>query len=116
MRRTLIKSAQLVGGGGIRHADLLIEGERIARIDKPVLREKYGSMIVDFHEVDSLVDDPDNPGEKVGVKALKASKVWSWRGSGAEGQGRQVPRLTAGSKVSISSERGSTVRFDSADR
>ena len=46
-------------------------GEHIARIDKPVFREKYGSMIAGFHEVDSLVDDPAHPGEKVGVKALR---------------------------------------------
>lgn len=46
-------------------------GEHIARIDKPVYREKYGSMIAGFCEVDSLVDDPKHPGEKVGVKALR---------------------------------------------
>ncbi|MEP0906429.1 ADP-ribosylation factor-like protein [Leptolyngbya subtilissima ST-M1] len=45
-------------------------GERIARIDKPVLRRDYGDMIVDFLEVDSLVDDPDT-GDKVGIDALK---------------------------------------------
>jgi GTPase SAR1 family protein len=28
-------------------------GERIARIDKPVLMRDFGSMIVGFHEVDS---------------------------------------------------------------
>ena len=45
-------------------------GERIGRIDKPVLRRDFGSIIVDFVEVDSFVDDP-NTGEKVGVAALK---------------------------------------------
>jgi len=45
-------------------------GERIARIDRPVLREKYGEMIVGFCEVDSLVPD-ETTGEMVGVKELK---------------------------------------------
>ncbi|MDA0268168.1 MAG: leucine-rich repeat domain-containing protein, partial [Cyanobacteria bacterium] len=45
-------------------------GERIARIDQPVLKRDYGDMIVDFLEVDSLVDDPET-GEKVGIAALK---------------------------------------------
>src|SRR5262249_35572079 len=45
-------------------------GERIARIDTPVLMRDYGSMIVDFHEVDSLVDDGET-GEKVGIAKLK---------------------------------------------
>lgn len=45
-------------------------GERIAHIDKPVLMRDFGSMIVGFHEVDSLVDDPAT-GEKVGIAALK---------------------------------------------
>ncbi len=45
-------------------------GERIARIDKPVLLRDFGSMIVGFHEVDSLVDDPET-GEKVGIAELK---------------------------------------------
>ncbi|MGK7907978.1 MAG: leucine-rich repeat protein, partial [Synechococcus sp.] len=45
-------------------------GERIARIDKPVLKRDYSDMIVDFLEVDSLVDDPDT-GEKVGIATLK---------------------------------------------
>jgi hypothetical protein len=45
-------------------------GERIARIDTPVLMRDFGSMIVGFHEVDSLVDDPAT-GEKVGVAQLK---------------------------------------------
>jgi len=45
-------------------------GERIARIDKPVLKRDYGDMIVDFLEVDSLIDDPDT-GDKVGIAALK---------------------------------------------
>jgi internalin A len=31
-------------------------GQRIARIDKPVLQRAYGSMIVDFIEIDSLED------------------------------------------------------------
>ncbi|MEW5721378.1 MAG: COR domain-containing protein, partial [Chloroflexota bacterium] len=46
-------------------------GERIARIDKPVLTRDFGSMIVGFHEVDSLVDDPAT-GEKIGIAELKA--------------------------------------------
>ncbi|NER98009.1 MAG: hypothetical protein F6J86_29885 [Symploca sp. SIO1B1] len=33
-------------------------GQHIARIDKPVLQRDFGEMIVGFHEVDSLVDDP----------------------------------------------------------
>jgi Leucine-rich repeat (LRR) protein len=45
-------------------------GERIARIDQPVLLRDFGSMIVGFHEVDSLVDDPAT-GEKVGIAELK---------------------------------------------
>ena len=45
-------------------------GERIARIDKPVFLRDFGSMIVGFHEVDSLVDDPET-GEKVGIAELK---------------------------------------------
>lgn len=45
-------------------------GERIARIDKPVLKRDYGDMIVDFLEVDSLIDDPDT-GDKVGIATLK---------------------------------------------
>jgi internalin A len=45
-------------------------GERIAQIDKPVLKRDYGEIIVDFLEVDSLVDDPET-GEKVGIAALK---------------------------------------------
>jgi len=40
-------------------------GQHIARIDKPVLKRDFGDMIVDFHEVDSLVDDPAT-GEKGG--------------------------------------------------
>ena len=45
-------------------------GERTARIDKPVLLRDFGSMIVGFHEVDSLVDDPAT-GQKVGIAELK---------------------------------------------
>ncbi len=45
-------------------------GERIARIDKPILQRDFGSMIVGFHEVDGLVDDQES-GDKVGVSALK---------------------------------------------
>jgi internalin A len=45
-------------------------GEHIARIDKEVLMRDYGSMIAGFHEVDSLVDDPDT-GQKVGIAELK---------------------------------------------
>ncbi|MFP4122410.1 MAG: leucine-rich repeat domain-containing protein [Coleofasciculus sp.] len=45
-------------------------GQHIARIDKPVLKRDFGDMIVDFHEVDSLVDDPAT-GEKVGIAQLK---------------------------------------------
>ena len=45
-------------------------GERIARIDKPVLQQQYGDMIVGFYEVDSLVPD-DATGEMVGIAELK---------------------------------------------
>jgi GTPase SAR1 family protein len=45
-------------------------GQHIARIDKPVLERDFGDMIVGFHEVDSLVDDPTT-GEKVGIAQLK---------------------------------------------
>lgn len=45
-------------------------GERIARIDKPVLKRDFGSLVVGFHEVDSLVDNPDTA-SKVGVEELK---------------------------------------------
>jgi internalin A len=45
-------------------------GERIARIDQPVLMRDFGSMIVGFCEVDSLVDDPAT-GDKVGLAPLK---------------------------------------------
>jgi energy-coupling factor transporter ATP-binding protein EcfA2 len=45
-------------------------GERIARIDQPVLMRDFGSMIVGFHEVDSLVNDPAT-GDKVGIAELK---------------------------------------------
>ncbi len=45
-------------------------GERIARIDQPVFKQQYGDMIVGFHEVDSLVPDPDT-GEMVGIAELK---------------------------------------------
>lgn len=45
-------------------------GERIARIDKPVLQQQYGDMIVGFYEVDSLVSDTQT-GEMVGIAALK---------------------------------------------
>jgi hypothetical protein len=45
-------------------------GGRIARIDKPVFMRDFGSMVVGFHEVDSLVDDAAT-GEKVGIAELK---------------------------------------------
>ncbi len=45
-------------------------GERIARIDKPVLQQQYGEIIVGFCEVDSLVPD-EATGEMVGVAELK---------------------------------------------
>ena len=45
-------------------------GERIARIDKPVLQQQYGEMIVGFYEVDSLVPD-EKTGEMVGIAELK---------------------------------------------
>lgn len=45
-------------------------GGHLARIDKPVFKERYGDMIVDFCEVDSLVPD-DNTGEMVGIAELK---------------------------------------------
>ena len=46
-------------------------GERIARIDQPVFMGDFGSMIVDFIEVDSLEPDPQNKNEKFGIAALK---------------------------------------------
>ena len=45
-------------------------GQHIARIDKPVFLRDYGTMIVDFIEVDSLVDDPAT-NEKYGIAKLK---------------------------------------------
>jgi internalin A len=45
-------------------------GERIARIDKPVLLQQYGEMIVGFYEVDSLVPD-EKTGEMIGIAELK---------------------------------------------
>ena len=45
-------------------------GEHIARIDEPVFERDFGAMIGGFHEVDSLVDDPDT-GDKVGIAELK---------------------------------------------
>ncbi len=45
-------------------------GETLARIDKPVLQEQYGNMIVGFYEVDSLVPDPAT-GEMTGIVELK---------------------------------------------
>ena len=45
-------------------------GERIARIDQPVLKQQYGDMIVGFYEVDSLVPD-EATGEMVGIAELK---------------------------------------------
>jgi internalin A len=47
-------------------------GERIARIDQPVFKQQYGDMIVGFHEVDSLVPDPEGAtGEMTGIAELK---------------------------------------------
>ncbi|MBC7877562.1 MAG: hypothetical protein H7Y59_10360 [Anaerolineales bacterium] len=46
-------------------------GQRIARIDKPVFFRDYGSMIVDFIEVDSLESDADSPNEKYNIPKLK---------------------------------------------
>ena len=54
-------------------------GERIARIDQPVLRRDFGSMIVGFCEVDSLVDDPAT-GDKVGLAPLKQMMAQAARG------------------------------------
>ena len=45
-------------------------GEHIARIDKPVLQQQFGDMIVGFHEVDSLVLD-ETTGEMAGIAELK---------------------------------------------
>jgi Leucine-rich repeat (LRR) protein len=45
-------------------------GQRLARINKPELLVKYGDIIAGFHEVDSLVGDPQT-GYKVGVAELK---------------------------------------------
>jgi internalin A len=82
-------------------------GERIARIDKPVLKRDYGDIIVDFLEVDSLVDDPET-GEKVGIAALKqliadTAKTFdqmgaklnrAWRESRDELLAMDTPRIT----------------------
>lgn len=46
-------------------------GGRIASIDKPVFERDFSGMIMDFLEVDSLVDD-EATGEKVGVAELKS--------------------------------------------
>lgn len=45
-------------------------GERIARIDQQAFARDFGSMIVAFHEVDSLTDDPQT-GDRVGIAELK---------------------------------------------
>ncbi|MBN2003368.1 MAG: leucine-rich repeat domain-containing protein [Anaerolineae bacterium] len=45
-------------------------GQRIARIDKPVFLQDFGSMIAGFYDVDSLVNDATT-GEKVGIAKLK---------------------------------------------
>jgi energy-coupling factor transporter ATP-binding protein EcfA2 len=45
-------------------------GERIARIDESFFMQNYGSMIVAFHEADSLVVDPVT-GEPVGIAEIK---------------------------------------------
>jgi len=45
-------------------------GGRIARIDRPVLQRDFGTMIVGFYEVDSLVVDATT-GTYVGVNELK---------------------------------------------
>jgi internalin A len=45
-------------------------GERIARIDKPVLMRDFSAIIAGFHEIDSLVDDPAT-GQKVGIAELQ---------------------------------------------
>ena len=82
-------------------------GERIARIDKPVLKRDYGDMIVDFFEVDSLIDDPAT-GDKVGIAALKnqiahTAKTFdqmgaklnrAWRESRDELLAKEEPRIT----------------------
>ena len=46
-------------------------GQRIARIDKPIFLRDYGSMIVDFIEVDSLEPDEKDPNEKYNIPKLK---------------------------------------------
>ena len=46
-------------------------GERLARIDKPVFLRDYGSMIVDFVEVDSLEYDAGSQ-DKFGIVQLKS--------------------------------------------
>ena len=64
-------------------------GERIARIDKPVLERDFGSMIVGFHEVDSLVPDAGT-GEMVGVAELK--KLIAEAAKGLEQMGMEFNR------------------------
>jgi hypothetical protein len=64
-------------------------GGRIARIDKPVFLRDFGSMIVGFHEVDSLVDDPET-GEKVGIAELK--RIIAQEAAGLEQMGMPFNR------------------------
>jgi internalin A len=64
-------------------------GERIARIDKPIFERDFGSMIVGFHEVDSLVDD-DATGKKVGIAELK--RIIAQEAAGLEQMGMGLNR------------------------
>ncbi len=94
-------------------------GERIARIDKPVLKQEYGDMIVDFLEVDSLIDDPDT-GDKFGIAALKqqianTAKTFgqmgaklnrAWRESRDELLEMDKPRITYTDFAAVCERRG----------
>ncbi|MDI6768214.1 MAG: COR domain-containing protein [Anaerolineales bacterium] len=94
-------------------------GERIARIDKPVLMQQYGEMIVGFHEVDSLVPDPAT-GEMVGIAELKkiiaehASKLEQmgmlfnndWKAARDELLARPEPRISYGTFSGVCAARG----------
>jgi hypothetical protein len=64
-------------------------GARIALIDKPVFLRDYGSMIVGFHEVDSMVNDLET-GEPVGVAELK--EMVAQAAAGLEQMGKDFNR------------------------
>ena len=96
-------------------------GERIARIDQPVFKQQYGDMIVGFHEVDSLVPDPEGTtGEMVGIAELKkviaehASKLEQmgmgfnrdWKAARDELLARPEPRISYSTFSGVCAARG----------